>query len=76
MEYSVAEAETAIKLEDSYVKPDYVEIERLRDTKQIIVIRKEDIQAKGYTTISDVLKDVPSINVGATGMGPILRLYL
>lgn len=71
VEYSVAEAETAIKLEDSYVKPDYVEIERLRDTKQIIVIRKEDIQAKGYTTISDVLKDVPSINVGATGMGDI-----
>ncbi|WP_110955485.1 TonB-dependent receptor [Anaerosinus massiliensis] len=64
-------AESAIELEDSYVHPDYVEVERLRDTKQIIVIRKEDIEGKGYRTVSDVLQDVPSISVGATFMGDI-----
>lgn len=41
------------------------------DTKQVIVIKKEDIEEKGYTTLSDVLRDVPSINVGLTGMGDI-----
>lgn len=41
------------------------------DTKQVIVIKKEDIEEKGYTTLSDVLRDVPSINVGITGMGDI-----
>lgn len=64
-------SDAAIELEDSYVHPDYVEVERLRDTKQIIVIKKEDIQDKGYTTVSDILRDVPSISVGATGTGDI-----
>lgn len=60
-----------IELQDSYVRPDYVEIERMRNTKEIIVIQKEDIQQKGKRTISDVLASVPSINVNATGMGDI-----
>lgn len=67
----IVHAETAIELQNSYVSPDYVEIERLRDTKQIIVIKKEDIQEKGYKGVSDILKDIPSISVGATGMGDV-----
>lgn len=68
---SPAYAEKAIELQDLYVNPDYVEIERLRDTKQIIVINKEDIQEKGYKGVSDILKDIPSISVSATGLGDI-----
>lgn len=64
-------AAEVIKLQDSYVSPEYVEIERLRDTKQIIVITKKDIEGKGYSTISEILKDVPSINVNSTGLGDI-----
>lgn len=60
-----------IELQDSYVRPDYVEIERMRNTKEIIVIRKEEIQQKGKQTITDVLGSVPSINVNSTGMGDI-----
>lgn len=60
-----------IELQDSYVRPDYVEIERMRNTKEIIVIQKEDIQQKGKRTITDVLGSVPSINVNSTGMGDI-----
>lgn len=56
---------------DIDVRPEYVEVERMLDTKQVIVIKKEDIEEKGYTTLSDVLRDVPSINVGITGMGDI-----
>ncbi len=61
----------SIRLNDSYVRPDYVEVEKLRDTKQIIVITKKDMEEKGYKSISDVLKDQPSINVGATGWGQV-----
>lgn len=64
-------AQESIRLKDSYVRPDYVEVEKLRDTKQVIVINKKDIEEKGYKTISDVLKDQPSINVGNTGWGQI-----
>ncbi|VFS49060.1 TonB-dependent receptor [Budvicia aquatica] len=60
-----------IELQDSYVRPDYVEIERLRDTKEIIVIPKEEIQERGNRTISDVLKSVPGISVDTTGQGDI-----
>ena len=63
--------EDDIELQDSYVRPDYVEIERMRNTKEIIVIPKEDIQQKGKRTISDVLNSVSSINVNTTGMGDI-----
>ena len=60
-----------IKLQDSYVRPDYVEIERLRNTKEIIVIPKEEIQQKGKRTISDVLSTQTMVNVNSTGMGNI-----
>lgn len=68
---SLAAGPSTIKLQDSYVHPDYVEVERLKDTKEVIVIQKKDIQEKGYTSLSDILKDVPSINVGLTGQGDI-----
>ncbi|MCR5176417.1 MAG: TonB-dependent receptor [Anaerovibrio sp.] len=64
-------SQQSIRLKDSYVRPDYVEVEKLRDTKKIIVITKKDMEEKGYKTISDVLKDQPSINVGSTGWGQI-----
>lgn len=60
-----------IQLQDSYVRPDYVEIERLRNTKEIIVIPKEEIQQKGKRTISDVLSTQTMVNVNSTGMGNI-----
>ena len=53
------------------VRSDYVEIERLRNTKQVIVLRDKDLQNKGYRTISDALNDVTSINVNTTGTGDI-----
>ena len=71
VEAAEADATQTIRLKDSYVRPDYVEVEKLRDTKQIIVITKKDIEEKGYKSISDVLKDQPSINVGSTGWGQI-----
>ena len=42
-----ASSAAPIKLSDSYVRPDYVEIEKLRDTKQIVVITKRAIEEKG-----------------------------
>lgn len=63
--------EDAVELQASYVRPDYVEVERLRATKEIIVIPKSEIQGKGKRTISDVLSKVPSVSVGSTGMGEI-----
>lgn len=59
------------RMKDITVRPDYIGVEQLRDTKQVIVLNKQDIQQKGYTTLSDALNDIPSINVGATGTGDI-----
>lgn len=66
-----AQAAESIQLEDSHVRPDYVEVERLKGTKNVIVIEKKDIQGKGYRNLSEVLDEVPSINVGLTGWGDI-----
>lgn len=41
---NVEDADNSIELKDTYVRPDYVEIERMRDTKEIIVIPKEALQ--------------------------------
>ena len=60
-----------IELEDAYVRPDYVEIERLRQTKEILVISKEAIEQKGNRTLSDVLAKTPSVSVEAAGHGVI-----
>ncbi|WP_239477740.1 TonB-dependent receptor plug domain-containing protein, partial [Sutterella massiliensis] len=71
VEEDVFGEEDAVELQASYVRPDYVEVERLRATKEIIVIPKSEIQEKGKRTISDVLSKVPSVSVGSTGMGEI-----
>ena len=60
-----------VELQPSYVRPDYVEIERLRTTKEIVVLPKEVIRERGNRTISDVLQSVPGISVGTTGAGEI-----
>lgn len=58
-------------LASSYVHPDYIAMEQLRPTKDIIVITKKDIQENGYTSISEALKRQTGINVGLTGEGSI-----
>lgn len=60
-----------VQLHPIKVRSDYVEIERLRNTKQVIVLRDKDLQNKGYRTISDALNDITSINVNTTGTGDI-----
>lgn len=58
-------------LAPSYVHPDYIAMEQLRPTKDIIVITKKDIQENGYTSISEALTRQTGINVGLTGEGSI-----
>lgn len=65
------EAASDIRLQDSHIQPDYVEVERLKSTKEVIVIAKEDIKGKGYKNLGEVLNDVPGISVGLTGWGDI-----
>lgn len=36
-----------IHLSDTYVRPDYVEVERMKDTKEVIVIDKKRIARQG-----------------------------
>ena len=64
-------SDDAIELKTTYVRPEYVEIERLRETKEIIVIPKEDIVERGNRTISDVLEGVPGVSVNTSGWGSI-----
>lgn len=68
---ALAAAPASITLSDSYVKADYEEVSRLKDTKQVIVIQKKDMEGKGYSTLSDVLDKQTSINVGKAGYGKI-----
>lgn len=68
---TVNDADDAVELEETYVRPDYVEIERLRQTKEIIVIPQEEIRDRGNRTISDVLGQVPGVTVGTTSFGEI-----
>lgn len=64
-------SDDAIELKTTYVRPEYVEIERLRETKEIIVIPKEDLVERGNRTISDVLEGVPGVSVNTSGWGSI-----
>lgn len=63
--------DSGIVLKATKIQQEYVEINRLKETKQIIVLDKKDLQEKGYTSVSQALSDVPSIMVGATGSGDI-----
>lgn len=60
-----------VKLDTSFISPDYIEIEKLKSTKNVIVIDKKDIDERGYTSVSQVLNDVPGITVGNTAWGEI-----
>lgn len=60
-----------IKLGATFINPDYIEIEKLKSTKNVIVIDKNQIDEKGYTSVSQVLNDVPGITVGTTQWGEI-----
>ena len=68
-------SDDAIELKTTYVRPEYVEIERLRETKEIIVIPKEDIVERGNRTISDVLEGVPGVSVNTSGNSNALKLF-
>lgn len=57
-----------IKLKESYINSDYVEIQ-LKPTKNIIIIERKDFIDKGYKNVSDILDDIPSINIGKSGWG-------
>ncbi|WP_300675446.1 TonB-dependent receptor plug domain-containing protein, partial [Desulfoluna sp.] len=58
-----------IQLEESTVRADYIEIEAISSTKNIKVITREDMENKGYESLSEALDDVPGINVSKTGYG-------
>ncbi|USD38323.1 TonB-dependent receptor [Ferrimonas sp. SCSIO 43195] len=60
-----------VALDESTVTADYVEIEAISTTKNIRVISREDMENKGYESLSEVLDDVPGINVSKTGYGEI-----
>lgn len=64
-------AEEYIKLPESKITSDYIEINKMKDTKNVIVIDKKIIEEKGYKDLSSVLESIPSINVGKTGWGDI-----
>ena len=60
----VAFGEKTIQLPESNIQSDYIEINKMKNTKHIIVIEKKDIEEKGYTNFSSILQDIPSIHVG------------
>lgn len=60
-----------IKLGKSIISPDYIEIEKLKSTKNVVVVEKQDIEQKGYTSVSQVLNDIPGITVGTSNWGEI-----
>lgn len=64
-------AEETIKLKESYINSDYMEIQKLKSTKNVILIEKKDFENRGYKNLTDVLDDIPSINVGKSGLGII-----
>lgn len=64
-------ATETIELKESYIKSDYVEVQNLKPTKNLIVIEKKDFIDKGYKNVSDILDDIPSINVSKSGWGSI-----
>ncbi|SCY60224.1 TonB-dependent receptor [Desulfoluna spongiiphila] len=60
-----------VTLEESTVRGEYIEIEAISSTKNIKVITRGDMENKGYENLSEVLDDVPGINVSKTGYGEI-----
>ena len=64
-------SEQIVNLPESNIKSDYIEINKMKNTKNVIVLEKKDIQEKGYKDLSAILDDIPSINVGKSGWGDI-----
>ncbi|MDP0506619.1 MAG: TonB-dependent receptor [Fusobacterium sp. JB019] len=60
-----------VTLGKSVISPDYIEVEKLKSTKNVIVIDEKDISEKGYQNVSEILDDVPGITVGTSGWGEI-----
>lgn len=61
----------AITLEESVIRSEYIEIDSIKSTKNVKVINREEIENKGYNTLTEVLGDIPTINVSKTGYGEI-----
>lgn len=68
---ALTHAEAEIQLGESVVRPGYVEVNQLRETKEVIVIDKKQLESSNYESIEEVLMSVPEINVGKTGWGEI-----
>ncbi len=64
-------AETTVHLPESNIQSDYVEINKMKNLKNVIVIEKKEIQEKGYTNLSAVLQDIPTVHVGTSSWGEI-----
>ena len=61
------EEDGVIELSDTYVRPELTDIERLRRTKEVIVIDAKQMQGKGNREVTDVLKKLPSVTVSSSG---------
>lgn len=60
-----------VALGKSIINPDYIEVEKLKSTKNVIVIDEKDIAEKGYQNVSEILDDIPGVTVGTSGWGEI-----
>jgi len=60
-----------VTLGKSIINPDYIEVEKLKSTKNVIVIDEKDIAEKGYQNVSEILDDIPGVTVGTSGWGEI-----
>ena len=68
---TMAQDPMEINLPTSIINSDYIEGKKLQGSKNIIIIDQKNIQGKGYSSVSEILNDVPSITVGQSGWGEI-----
>lgn len=61
------EEDGVIELSDTYVRPELTDIERLRKTKEVIILDKKKLQDRGNRDVTDALKKIPSVNVNSSG---------
>ena len=61
------EEDGVIELSDTYVRPELTDIERLRKTKEVIILDKKKLQDHGNREVTDALKKIPTISVNSTG---------
>lgn len=65
------EEDGVIELSDTYVRPELTDIERLRKTKEVIILDKKKLQDKGNRNVADALKHVTSVSVNSSVRGSI-----